>query len=108
MDFLKYMRAKKHTEAKKAKEPSVDEVISSTMAYLEEYANNVEAGKVHDFNRFSEGSVQRDKAMTMSDTEVFAVRNAISALSDAKKIIAKGRVADDVFHYDTDGRCDEI
>ena len=97
-EYLKNKKQKKH--------PDITEIISNTINQLQDYLEKLNNGEIHDTSNLGERNFEF--AESLIQQESYVVSNAIQPLKDAKATILNGRVAEDHFHYDLDGRCDEI
>lgn len=88
------------------KQPDITETISDTINQLQDYLEKLNNGEIHDTSNLGERNFEF--AESLIQQEAYVVSNAIQPLKDAKATILNGRVAEDHFHYDLDGRCDEI
>ena len=82
------------------------ETIENTIIQLQVYLEKLNNGEIHDTSNLGERN--SEFAESMIQQESYDVSSAIQPLKDAKATILKGRVAEDHFHYDLDGKCDEI
>lgn len=94
----------KNKTSKKPKETDIVTTLSNTINDLEDYLCKLKIGQVHNIEKYK-NSRNGELAESMIQHEIVIVSNAIQPLKDAKSTITRGRVAEEHFHYDLDGRC---
>ncbi len=105
MGIKEYLNNKKKEKQQK-KQPDIVVTLGNTINQLQDYLEKLNSGEIHDTSNLGERNFEF--AESMIQQESYVVANAIQPLKDAKETILTGRVAEDHFHYDLDGRCDEI
>lgn len=101
-DYLKTKNKKSNNK----KQPDITETLSNTINQLQDYLEKLNNGEIHDTSNL--GGRNFEFAESLIQQEAYVVSIAIQPLKDAKATILNGRVAEHHFHYDSDGRCDEI
>lgn len=95
MGIKEYILQKRQTK----KEVDIVKTLDTTIKQLEDYLLKLKAGQVHDTKKY-EGSKNEEYAKSIILHEKTIVHNAIQPLKDARATIVRGRVAEDIFHYD--------
>ena len=93
----------KNKKSKKQNEPDIVDTLSSTIDQLQTYLNKLNNGQVHNIERY-EGSRNAEFAQILIKKEIEIVSEAIPTLAVVKETIVRGRIAENHFHYDLDGR----
>lgn len=105
MGIKEYLNNKKTRKATK-KQPDITETLSNTINQLQDYLEKLNNGEIHDTSNL--GGRNFEFAESLIQQEAYVVSIAIQPLKNANATILNGRVAEHRFHYDFDGRCDEI
>jgi hypothetical protein len=92
-----------HFKSKKNEQLDIVTSLDNTIKQLQEYLGQLKSGQIHNIEKY-EGSRNGEFAESMIQQEIVMVSNAIAPLKAARSAITRGRIAEQHFHYDLDGR----
>lgn len=81
------------------KEVDIIETLDTTIKLLEDHVAKINSGEIHNLEKY-QGSKNAGFAESMILHEKTIVHNAIQPLKDARATIKRGKVAEEIFHYD--------
>ena len=94
-DYLKNKKTKKE-------EPDILDTLTSTMEQLQRYLDKLNNGEAH--YEYREGTKNRKCQENFIRDEKDVISETLKQLGITKETIKTGRIVEEHFHYDIDGR----